>query len=63
MVASEANINHESSRKAFETIMDEKLEGIGRAPHINHESSRKAFETSGAEVMAPYNFALYQSRI
>ena len=43
--------------------MDEKLEGIGRAPHINHESSRKAFETSGAEVMAPYNFALYQSRI
>ena len=39
------DINHESSRKAFETPIMTR-EHVLTGLHINHESSRKAFETS-----------------
>ena len=48
------NINHESSRKAFETPPLWSQGWRWPPRHINHESSRKAFET-------PYNFALLKT--
>ena len=46
------HINHESSRKAFETDL-EKTEVVRRECYINHESSRKAFETLRATGPLP----------
>ena len=51
LMSPKSHINHESSRKAFETPFNVKLRCI-RSPHINHESSRKAFETSGRVILA-----------
>ena len=39
------NINHESSRKAFETLDYRDGGPVTTRENINHESSRKAFET------------------
>ena len=39
------DINHESSRKAFETSRERTRKRCGGDRDINHESSRKAFET------------------
>ena len=48
-----AHINHESSRKAFETWHEPSLSHTALL-HINHESSRKAFETRvGASTVIP----------
>ena len=42
------HINHESSRKAFETSPLPRGAGPPLQPDINHESSRKAFETGAS---------------
>ena len=42
------HINHESSRKAFETSVVGNVDLTMPVGDINHESSRKAFETAPA---------------
>ena len=56
------DINHESSRKAFETRI-EAVEAIAEYKHINHESSRKAFETHLPCGHLRPRIRRYQSRI
>ena len=42
------HINHESSRKAFETVVGKADLSTPTGSDINHESSRKAFETTAS---------------
>ena len=58
----DVNINHESSRKAFETSLS-RLSLSSSLPHINHESSRKAFETWLLMYPLAPPTGAYQSRI
>ena len=56
-----SHINHESSRKAFETNVCSRA-GASTSTDINHESSRKAFETGASAPEKPPPRG-YQSRI